>query len=307
MPVNGDLLDEANETFFLNLTDPSNATIADDQGVGTITDNDPLPALSIDDVTVTEGDTGTVNATFTVSLNAPSGRELTVDYATANGTALAPGDYTSDSGTLTFAAGETTSQVTVSVRGDVLDESDETFTVNLSNAVNATIADGQGLGTITDDDELPALSINDVTITEGQTGTVAATFTVALAPVSGRSVTVGYSTADGTATAPGDYEATSGTLTFAAGQTSRTVTVLVKGDLLDEIDETYFLNLTNPVNATIADGPGIGTIIDDDAQPVDLGRRRDRYRREHGQRQCHVLDLALRCERAERERRLRDC
>src|SRR5678815_426860 len=105
--VKGDLLDEANETYFVNLTNPTNATIADNQGLGTITDNDPLPSLSINDVTVTEGNTGTVNANFTVSLNAPSGRPVTVDFATANGTAQAPGDYLAGSGTVTFAAGQT--------------------------------------------------------------------------------------------------------------------------------------------------------------------------------------------------------
>ena len=93
MPVNGDLLDEIDETFTINLSNAANATIADPQGIGTITDNDPLPALSIDDVTVTEGNTGTVNANFTVTLAPVSGRPVTVDYATTAGSATAPADY----------------------------------------------------------------------------------------------------------------------------------------------------------------------------------------------------------------------
>ncbi len=129
--------------------------------MGTITDDDPLPTLSINDVTVTEGNSGTVNANFTVSLNAPSGRPVTVDFATANGTAQAPGDYRPEAATVTFAAGQTTKPVTVQVNGDLLDEANETYFVNLTNPTNATIADGQGLGTITDDDPLPSLSIND--------------------------------------------------------------------------------------------------------------------------------------------------
>ena len=132
-------------------------------------------------MTVTEGDSGTVNATFTVSLSTVSGRTVTVDYATANGTATAPADYTAVPVTaLSFSPGQTTRTVTVVVNGDALDEGDETFNVNLSGASGATIGDGIGVGTITDDDPLPALSINDVTVTEGDTGTVAATFTIGL-------------------------------------------------------------------------------------------------------------------------------
>ena len=265
--VNGDLLDEANETFTLNLSNPSNATIADGQGVGTITDNDPLPTVSVNDVTVTEGNGGTVNATFTLTLNLPSGRNLSVDYATADGTAQAPADYQATNGTATFTAGQTSQQVTVLVNGDVLDEANETFTLNLTNAVNVTIADAQGTGTITDDDPAPSLSVNDVSVVEGDIGTTNATFTVSLSAPSGRAVTVDYATADGTAQAPLDYLATNGTLNFAPGQTSKTVTVLVNGDLLDEGSENFFLNLTNPGNATISDGQGLGTITNDDGAP----------------------------------------
>ena len=266
--VNGDLLDEANETYFVNLSNPSNATIADGQGLGTITDDDPLPALSVNDVTVTEGNFGTTQATYTVSLNAPSGRAVSVDFATADQTATAPADYLAASGTVNFAAGQTSKQVAVLINGDLIDEVNETYALNLTNAVNATIADGQGTGTITDDDALPVLSVNDVTVTEGNSGTVSATFTVSLTPTSGRAVTVDYATANGTAQAPGDYQAATDSLTFAAGQSTRTVSVLVNGDTLDEDNETFFLNLSNPGNATITDGMGVGTIGDDDGMPA---------------------------------------
>ncbi len=267
VPVNGDLLDEANETYFLNLSGAVDATVTDAQGLGTITDDDPLPALAVDNVSVTEGDAGTVDATFTVSLNAPSGRAVNVDYATANGNATAGADYTAAAGTLVFAAGETTKTVTVTVAGDLLDEADETFTLGLANALNATIADASGLGTIIDNDPLASLSVNDVTVTEGDSGTVNATFTVALTPVSGRQVTVQYATADGSAHAPGDYAAATGTLTFAAGETTKTVSVAVNGDLLDEVDESFTLNLSSAGSATIADAQGVGTITDDDGTP----------------------------------------
>ena len=304
--VNGDLLDEVNETYFLNLANPTNATIGG-SGTGTITDNDPLPALAIGDVSVTEGDSGTANATFTVTLSTVSGRTVTVDYATANGTAIAPADYTAVPLTaLSFSPGQTTRTVTVVVNADALDESDETFNVNLSGAAGATIGDGIGVGTITDDDPLPALTINDVTVTEGDTGTVAATFTIGLSAVSGRTVTVDYATANGSAVAPADYVARSGVLTFLAGQTTQQLTVTVNGDTLDEFSETYSLNLSDAVSATIADGSGVGTIIDDDSLPSPLGQRRHSHRgpERHSQRELH--GLAVGGERPDGQRRLRD-
>ena len=111
---------------------------------------------------VTEGNSGTVNATFTVSLTAASAPTVTVDFATADGNATAPADYQANNGTLTFNPGETTKTVTVLVNGDTLDEANETFFVNLSNAVNGVIIDNQGRGTINDNDPAPSLSINDV-------------------------------------------------------------------------------------------------------------------------------------------------
>ncbi len=120
---------------------------------------------------MTEGETGTVEATFTVTLSTVSGRTVSVDFAAANGTAIAPGDYTSTGGTLIFNAGETTKTVTVLVNGDALNEALENFHVNLTTPTFATVTDGQGLGTITDDDPQPSISINDLTVTEGQTGT----------------------------------------------------------------------------------------------------------------------------------------
>ena len=304
--VAGDLLDEFDENFTLNLSNSVNATISDGLGLGTITDNDALPILSVDDVTVTEGDAGTVNAIFTVSLNTVSGRALSVDYATANGSATAPADYASAADRLDFAAGETTKTVAVTVNADLLDEANETFNVNLANATNATIGDGQGIGTITDDDATPSLAIGDVTVTEGDAGTTNANFTVTLSAPSGRTVSAGYATADGTATAPADFVAATGTVSFAAGETTRTITVAVNGDLTDEIDETFSVNLTGPVNATITDAEGIGTITDDDAAAEPVRRRRDGHRgqRQHRQRGLHRQPQLG--ERQDRDRRPRD-
>jgi Calx-beta domain/Divergent InlB B-repeat domain len=264
--VNGDSKYEANEAFTVSLSGPVNASIADGEGVGTISNDDPAPALSIDDVTVAEGNSGTTTAGFTVSLSAVSGQTVTVNYATADGTAAtADADYVAASGTLTFAPGVTTQPANVTVNGDTKNEANETFAVNLGAPVNAMILDSQGVGTITNDDPVPALSIDEVTVAEGSSGTTTASFTVSLSAASGQTVTVGYATADGTATtADADYAATSGTLTFAPGQTTRPLNVIVNGDTKYEANETFTVNLSGPANATIADGQGVGTITNDD-------------------------------------------
>ncbi len=268
VPIVGDTIDEFDETFVVNLTNPGNATIADNQGIGTITDNDPLPTLAFANVTVIEGDVGTVNATFTVTLSAASGKTVTVDYATADGTATSPADYTATSGTLTFAPGQTTKTIDVPIVGDVLNEANETYTLTLSNPLNGTVPTATRTGTITDNDPLPTIVINDVSVSEGNAGTTNATFTLTLSAPSGRAVTVRATTANGTATQPADYTSTNIVLTFPAGTTTQSYVVPVVGDTLDEADDTFFVNLTTPTNSTIADAQGVGTILDDDPLPT---------------------------------------
>lgn len=151
--VNGDTLNEADESFFVNVTNISGATAGDTQGQGTIVNDDPPPSLGIGNVSVPEGDSGTTPAVFTVSLSATSGQTVTVNYATANGTATAGADYQPTSGTLTFPPGATTQTVTVPVIGDIVPEADETFSVVLSAPTNATLGSATGTGTIVDDDE----------------------------------------------------------------------------------------------------------------------------------------------------------
>jgi subtilisin-like proprotein convertase family protein len=224
-----------------------------------------VPAVSVGDVSVAEGDSGSSNATFTVSLSSASAQAVTVDYTTANGTAHAGLDYTTTSGTLTFAAFETSKTVDVPVLGDVLTEGDESFTLKLSNATNATIADDTGTGTITDDDGAPVLSVDDVAQAEGDSGTTTFTFTVTLDHPSATAMTVDYATSSGTATADVDFAAASGTLYIPAFATSATFNVSVFGDVLGEPDETFTVTLTNPVGASIGDGTGVGTIQNDEA------------------------------------------
>ena len=326
------------------------------------------PALSINDVTVAEGNSGTTVATFTVTLSPLNASQtVTVNYATANGTATAGSDYTAATGTLTFAPSTATQTVSVTIAGDTTNESNETFTVNLSGAANAAIGDGSGTGTITNDDgpagpsitvstpsvppggnitftvnngpanpmdwvalvpvnspdtasvywtylngtksapssgianatltftapttlgsydirlftnntynriarsseivvaNAPALSVSDVSVAEGNSGTTVATFTVTLSPVNAsQTVTVNYATADGSATAGTDYVAANGALTFAPSTATQTISVTINGDTTNEANETFVVNLSGAANAAIGDAQGTGTITNDD-------------------------------------------
>jgi Calx-beta domain-containing protein len=219
------------------------------------------PSLSVGDPLVTEPDSGTRNAVFTVRLSAPAAGPVTVDYATADDSATAAADYEATSGTLTFAAGETSKQVSVSVKGDLLDEPHEAFVLNLSNPSGATLADARGIGTILDNDPPVSLSVDDVWAAEGSGS---ASFTISLSAESGKVLTVAYATVDGSATAPGDYTPAQGTLVFMPGQTSKTVGVALNDDDVVEADETLTLTLSNAVNALLGDAQGLGTIRDDD-------------------------------------------
>ncbi|WP_286188669.1 Calx-beta domain-containing protein [Mycobacterium sp. PO2] len=229
------------------------------------------PTVSVGDASASEGDSDSTTLTFTVTLSEPAGQPVTVSYSTANGTATAAGaDYTPTVGTLTFAAGETVKTVNVAVTGDTMIELDEQFTLNLSAPVNAVIGDGVGVATIVNDDvdtapsTPPAVSIADLTVAEGDGEHSHFMFTVTLDKASDETVTVQYSTSDGTAIAGVDYTATTGTVTFAPGVTTQLVHVDVIGDAAAEPNETFTVTLSSPVGATLADGSAIGTITDDD-------------------------------------------
>ncbi|WP_207301633.1 putative Ig domain-containing protein [Xanthomonas vasicola] len=258
---------EPDETVVISLNTGSGYTVGSpNSATGTIL-NDDLPVLSINDVSVNEGDAGTTNATFSVSLSAPADAGgVSFDIATADGTATSGADYVASSLTgQTIPAGSSSATFTVLVNGDTLAEPNETFFVNVSNVTGATVSDGQGLGTIVNDDAQPALSIDDVSVNEGNSGTTTATFTVSLSAASGQTVTVNYGTADGTATAGSDYVARSGTLSFAPGVTTQNVAITVNGDTAVEPNETFSVGLSGVSNATIARATGTGTILNDDA------------------------------------------
>jgi len=234
-----------------------------------------LSSVSIDDVSLSEGNSGTTNATFTVTLDSDVAGGVTVDFATADDTAVASGssisggnDYESNSGQLTFAgtAGETQS-ITVAINGDNTFELDETFFVNLSNATNGvTISDGQGVGTIQNDDPMPTLTIPDASAEEGDD----MVFSFTLSNPSSQEVTVTVNTTSGTATSDVDYNQINSfvVLTFGPGETQQSLAVQTFEDATFEADEDFFLNVIGSTNVNVPDNQAVGTIQNDDPMPT---------------------------------------
>ena len=224
----------------------------------------PTVSISNAPTIITEGNSGTLNATFTVTLSKPSTADVTVSYATMDVDATAGSDYVAKTGTLTIPAGQTSGMITVAVIGDRIAEStNETFNVQLTSATNATIASAWGNAVIVDNE--PRISIGNVTKSEGDRKTTTFTFTVSLSNAYDQAVTVNYATANGTATAGSDYQAKSGSVTFGPGETIKTITIVVNGDRNRESNETFFVDLFGPSsNALIGVNRGTGTIFNDD-------------------------------------------
>jgi hypothetical protein len=188
---------------------------------------------------------------------------LTVTY-TVSGTAAGGSDYSGFSGTLIIPAGASSATLVATPNDDTLVEGAETVIVTLAESPNYILGASNTAAITIADNDFPTVSINDVTVTEGNLGTVNAVFNVSLSAAISEPVTVSYSTANVTASAGTDYVGTSGLLTFNAGETSKPITVIINGDTLSEPNETFFVNLTTATNATIAKGQGVGTILDDD-------------------------------------------
>jgi large repetitive protein len=262
--VNGDTTWEGNESFFVTLSAPTNATLGDSLGIGSISNDDVQ--VSIGDAAVVEGDAGTTELIFNVTLGAAKNNlTLSVNWATSNGSASAPTDYTAASGTVTFLPGETAKTVSVYANGDTTWEGNESFFVSLSNAVNCSLGDASGNGTVNNDDV--QVSIGDAAVIEGDSGPAALTFDVTLGgPKNNLTLSVNWTTQNGGAVAPGDYTAASGTVTFAPGETAKTVTVYANGDTTWEGNESFFVALSNAVNCSLGDASGNGLINNDDVQ-----------------------------------------
>jgi hypothetical protein len=265
VPVLSDALYEGNEDLTMNLVAVSGVVVDDPQGDGTITDDDPQPNITVDDPSAPENG-GPL--TFTISLDNPAGVDVNVDYATSDNTATDGADYTGASGTATILAGNTTTTVDVPLLDDSTYEGNESLNLDLSGAVHGVVSKAQGQGTITEDDPMPTISVDNPTVGEGD-GT--ATFTISLGAAAAVDVNVDYATSDVSATDGADYSGVSGTATILAGDTTTTVDVPVLDDSTYEGDETFSLDLSNEVNGTLGTPSGTATISDDDPVPdVDI-------------------------------------
>ena len=264
VPVLGDKEIENDELFWVNIYNPSNSEIDRAWASGTIKNNDNLPSISVKNTSVTEGNRGSKDAEFILTLDKTSKEAITVDYATANETAEAGSDYEQATGRITFKPGQKRKKIQVPVLGDTDREEDETFQLSIANATNATIDRDSAQGTIKNNDFSSIVSISDVTVAEKDRGWPKAQFTLSLDEANDKLVKVKYTTADDTAKADQDYQAKSGWVTFQPGQTSKKITVRVKGDKTFEEDETFFVKLTDFQRAIAANTQAVGTIQNDD-------------------------------------------
>jgi hypothetical protein len=275
--INGDTDLEPDEIFTITLSNPTGAFLANNDAIGTIVNDESslVPTISISDAIVAEGDSGTKNLLFTVTLDTDTVNMVTVDYTTSDtGSAVGNTDYVTSSGTLEIPAGSTTGTITILVVGDTEIEGDESFKITLSNAVAGTLGNTEATGTILNDDiasVAATISISGGSVLEGNSGQTSITFTVTLTESVAADVTVDYSTSGITATSSYDldfggydFNNTTGTLTIPAQSTFASISVPVNSDTDIEGDETFALNLSNPVGAILGTASAIGTIISDE-------------------------------------------
>jgi Ca2+-binding RTX toxin-like protein len=277
--VNGDTSSEADETFNVTLSSSTNATLGTTiSSTATIVNDDSAGSpgtLAFSSPTYTVNESGT-QATITITRSNGTTGSVSVNIATATGgTATAGSDYTSLTQTLTFNNGETSKTVNIPINSDTLDEANETVNLTLANATGgATIGGASAVLTIVDNNPPPTLSISPATLSqnEGNSGTTAFSFTVSLNTASGQTVTVPYTTNNGTATAGSDYTDNDGTLTFNPGDTTKTITVQVNGDTSVEPNETFTVNLGAPTNATLGTtSQSTATLLNDDVVTTNPG------------------------------------
>ena len=259
-----DMLEENDETFRVVLANPSRASLGDAEGTGTIVDDDATLALSVADARAAEND-GEV--AVEISLDAAPESPVSVEYGTAEVSALAGRDFAAAHGSVTFTPGERVATVAVELVDDAVHEPTETFLVTLANPGGATIVRSAATVAITDDDPVPQFFVGDAV---GREDVGELVFDVGLEGESDRHATVNYTTADVLATAGTDYRTVAGTLTFAPGERSRSFVVPVLDDAVVEEDETFEVRLSDAAGATVGAAVGVGTIEDDDVLPPEV-------------------------------------
>jgi len=278
--VAGDLLVEPDEMFIVTLSIPTDATLGVATAAGTILNDDASLAIAAMDAQKAERNSGSTPFLFTVTRTGDTSRTASVQYAvTGSGSAPAnAADFAGNQlpgGTVQFAANETTQTISIQVAGDMLVEPDETFTVTLSNATGATIDAGTAVGTILNDDISLSVSAADANKAEGNSGSTPFTFIVTRRGLTTGTTTVNYVVA-GTGVNPADAADFGGTLpgeqvTFAAGETTKTITIHVRGDTTVEANESFSVTLSDASgDAQIETPTAVGTILNDDAAVVSI-------------------------------------
>jgi hypothetical protein len=275
--VSGDTLNEPDETFTVDVKDGGGNPIGGAPFTVTIKNDDPVPSVAIGNGHGAEGTgAGAGGVDIPVTLSAPSGKQVSVPYTLAPGTALAPGDFDATGGTVTIAAGQTSGAIHVATVKDNVDEPDETLTATLGTPTNATLgSQTTATGTI-DNDDVPTITVGSASAPEGNSGVTTFTFPITLSNPSARTITVKYATADvTTASVPAAKRATAGqdytpvatsTATFSPGETSKSFPVNVLPDRLIESDEVFAVQLSeaSPVGTLANGGLGVGAILNDD-------------------------------------------
>ncbi len=261
---------EPNETFSIKLESPTGMAITDDTAVATVVNDDVPNGIAIDDLTVGEGGV----AQFTVRLSEPSASPVTFDVGTSYGTAIPGVDFEAkQANNLLIPAGSLSATFSVATFQDDLVEDNETFVVNLSNVIGATVSDAQGLARIINDD-VATLSVGDASIVEGNDGETTLVFEVRLSQPMPTPVTFhAYTEENGSATWGADYVGFwTPEMTIDAGRTRQIYQVQVLADTDAEPDETFLVKVGNVTGAVLADDTGVGTIINDDGAGVRAGR-----------------------------------
>ena len=272
VPIANDSENGPDVTYVVTLSDPINANLDDAVATATVADNDSAPTLTVFDLFVDEA---AETAQITAMLSGASGFDVTLNYQINPNTAVHPDDYTGTSGQVTIPAGAVGTTIDVSLVDDSVYEGLEYFNIVVTDAVNALLGDVNSTIVIADNEAMPTLFVNDAVGAEAD-GSL--TFTVSLASESALAVTVNYALVDGSAESPDDYTAANGTLVFPAGTTSQQVVVPIIDDNYDEENETFTIELSDPINATVGsravltvlNAVATATIIDDDTVGIQV-------------------------------------
>ncbi len=272
IPVLGDRVDESDEGFFVRAAEASASVpteIVDGEAVVTILNDDATPRLRVLDASLNEGDTGTQQLAVRVALSHPAASAVTGNWSTGGGTATAGSDYTASGGAFSIPSGQSTATLRVDVSGDTNVEPNETFNVTVSGVVGAVIDDGEATVLIANDDASgsPNLRIDDISLTEGDSGQTAFVFPVTLSsPAGSGGVSFDVATVSQSAQAVSDFEAlTTQRVTIAAGASSASIRVVVLGDTEPEADESFGLSITNVIGATLRTSAPRAVVRNDDA------------------------------------------